>query len=231
MAENEFGIVNLYFEMGKFGLLYLKEIVFRAMQKKRLTKLWEIKMCPTVIDTNNSIVSIKDKTCWLKSSGCFVLMCVFIFSLLMNAGYAQNKSEEYLEVKNWKAPQNAVLFKDIVLQDSIHIYKGKPFTGIAIEYYNNGALQRFATFVKGKQNGPMFIWYPDGSPEMSANFIDGYLQGRFLGWYNNGSVIYDLMINKGTYAGDNLWENDESQAGSEEEDLEREGPDNDQSAE
>ncbi|HQO47009.1 MAG TPA: hypothetical protein PK617_02855, partial [Candidatus Cloacimonas sp.] len=77
----------------------------------------------------------------------------------------------------------------------------------------------------------MLMWYPDGSPQMSANYVNGYLQGRFLGWYNNGSVIYDLMINKGTYAGDNLMDEDESRASSEIDIGEREGPDNDQSKE
>jgi len=188
-------------------------------------------MCPQVINNMCSLSCVPKKTGFINCPVMPLLLFIFIFSLAFGTAFAQNKSEEYLEVKTWKEPKNAVPFKELVLQDSIYLYKDKPFTGVAIERYPNGFLQRAATFVKGKQQGPMLMWYPDGSPQMSANYVNGYLQGRFLGWYNNGSVIYDLMINRGTYAGDNLFDEDASRASSEIEDREGESPDNDQSQE
>ncbi|HPM04772.1 MAG TPA: hypothetical protein PL160_03550, partial [Candidatus Cloacimonas sp.] len=83
----------------------------------------------------------------------------------------------------------------------------------------------------GKKHGLLLVWYPDGTPQMSVNYREGILHGRFLGWYNNGSVIYDMTLNNGTYAGDSMLDNDDSRSSSETDDSEREGPDNDQSRE
>ena len=188
-------------------------------------------MCSQVINNMRSLSWIPRKTGFPKSRTMLLLPVIFIFSFAFSTAFAQNKSEEYLEVISWKEPKDAVPFNELILQNNIYLYKDKPFTGVAIERYPNGMLQRAVTFVKGKQNGPMLMWYPDGSPQMSANYVNGYLQGRFLGWYNNGSVIYDLMINRGTYTGDNLFDEDASRASSEIEDREGESPDNDQSQE
>ena len=167
----------------------------------------------------------------ISCSAKILILSFFIFSLSSTVIFAQSNSEEYLEVKNWKAPKDAIAFTELSVQDSICLYKDKPFTGVAVEHYPNGNLLRAVTYIRGKQNGPMLLWYPDGNPQMSAYYQNGYLQGRFLGWYSNGSVLYDLMINKGTYATDNLLDEDEGRISLELEEGEREGPDNDQSKE
>ncbi|HNV92360.1 MAG TPA: hypothetical protein P5518_03480 [Candidatus Cloacimonas sp.] len=173
----------------------------------------------------------KIKANCISCSAKIIILSFFIFSLGPTIIFAQSNSEEYLEVKNWKAPKDAVAFTELTVQDSIYLYKDKPFTGVAVEHYPNGNLLRAVTYIRGKQSGPMFLWYPDGNPQMSAYYQNGYLHGRFLGWYSNGSVIYDIVINKGTYAGDNLLDEDEGRIGLEMEEGEREGPDNDQSKE
>lgn len=145
--------------------------------------------------------------------------------------YAQNRSEDYLSVKTWILPADALPASELALQNEIYMYQGAAFSGIAFEHYPNGQLLRVVNYQQGKQNGLMLLWYPDGSPQMSASYRDGSLHGRFLGWYQNGSVIYDMVINKGAYAGDNLSEADSSREAGTQEDSEREGPDNDQSPE
>jgi len=202
-----------------------------TLQRKRLTNLLEKKMCRQVVNKMRSEFRKHRASGLVKNRVVFIIFFLYIFSFAGSAIFAQEKSEEYGEVKNWQEPRDAIPFKELVLKDEIYFYKHKPFTGVAIERYPNGVLQRAVTFAQGKQNGQMLMWYPDGSPQMSAYYVNGYLQGRFLGWYLNGSVIYDLMINKGTYASDNLLDEDETRASSEVEQGEREGPDNDQSKE
>ena len=188
-------------------------------------------MCPQVVNKMRSDFRKQRASGLVKNRAVLIIFFLYIFSFVCSSIFAQEKSEEYWEVKNWQEPRDAVPFNELILQNNIYLYKDKPFTGVAIERYPNGILQRAVTFANGKQNGQMLMWYPDGSPQMSANYVNGYLQGRFLGWYNNGNVIYDLMINKGTYASDNLMDEDESRASSEIDIGEREGPDNDQSQE
>lgn len=160
-----------------------------------------------------------------------VLLLIFIFSPCVPQLYAQVKSEEYQALRNWQLPENAVPFAELIPEGELFTYQGVPFSGIAYNNYPDGKLLRAVSYQKGLQDGPMLLWYPDGAPQMSANYRKGVLHGRFLGWYVNGGMIYDMMINRGTYAGDSLADEDQSRAASEGEDSEREGPDNDQSPE
>jgi antitoxin component YwqK of YwqJK toxin-antitoxin module len=160
-----------------------------------------------------------------------LILLVLFFSLAYGSAFGQNKSEDYLAVKNWQLPQNALAFSELTLKNDVQMYKEKPFTGLAYERFSPVQLSRAVYYVNGRQNGLMLLWYPDGAPQMSANYRDGVLNGRFLGWYQNGGVIYDMVINKGTYAGDNLAEGDDSRSTSETLDAEGEGSDNDKSAE
>lgn len=160
-----------------------------------------------------------------------VILLIFVFSLAFTSVFAQKASEEYLAVKNWQLPADAVPFSELKQNEQVYLYRDKPFTGISYERYPMGQLLRSVSYLHGKQSGVMMLWYPDGAPQMSANYINGYLHGRFLGWYGNGGVIYDMVLNKGTYSADSLVEADDSRASSEATESEGEGPDNDNSPE
>jgi len=159
------------------------------------------------------------------------ILFIFVFSFALATAFAENRSEEYLSVKNWVLPDKAMPLHNLTEGETITDSAGKPFSGVAFEKYPNGRLLRAMDLKDGKKNGLLLLWYPDGAPQMSAVYRNGILNGRFLGWYANGSVIYDLMLNNGTFAGDSLLDEDESRATTDSEDSEREGPDNDQSPE
>jgi antitoxin component YwqK of YwqJK toxin-antitoxin module len=160
-----------------------------------------------------------------------VILLVILFSLVFSYSLAENLSEEFLAVKNWVLPKDAVPMSDLKLENDLQMFKSKPFSGVAYEKYPKGQLLRVIHYLHGKQDGLMMLWYPDGTPQMSANYREGGLHGRFLGWYHNGGTIYDMVINHGTYAGDNLIDGDSSREAGSREDSEREGPDNDKSPE
>ncbi len=160
-----------------------------------------------------------------------LLLLFFIFIPFAPQLYANVKSEEYQAVKNWKLPSDALPASELVQEGDLFTYKGHPFSGVAYSIYPDGALLRAVSYLNGLQDGLMLLWYPKGAPQMSATYKNGVLHGRFLGWYQSGGMIYDMMINRGTYAGDSLADGDDSRAASEGEDNEREGPDNDQSRE
>lgn len=159
-----------------------------------------------------------------------ILLFLFLF-LSLSRAFAQNRSEEYLAVKNWVLPKEAVSMADIKVEKGIAQYQDKAFSGIAFERFDAKQLSRVVFYQNGVQEGLTLLWYPDGSPQMSAVYKAGALNGRFQGWYHNGSVIYDMMINNGAYAGDNLAEGDDSRAEAGVEDSDREGSDNDKTQE
>lgn len=188
-------------------------------------------MCPQEHLYNGSVyrsTNLNSRNAYLRL---LPLLLVLVFSFAVGSILAQNISEEYLSVKNWKVPGNAISYSELKLEDGLYLHKGKAFSGVAIERYSPTQPSRAITIHMGKQSGLMLLWYPDGSPQMSATYREGILHGRFLGWYQNGGVIYDMVINQGTYAGDNQARSAEGVDDSDRDELEREGPDNDQSKE
>lgn len=188
-------------------------------------------MCPQQLYKASPIISPQPKQGFSSPRSIAGILFVFVFSLALASVYAQNRSEEYAGVKDWLLPDTAVAFSELQEGELVITTEGKPFSGVAYERYPNGRLLRAMELKAGKKHGLLLVWYPDGTPQMSVNYREGILHGRFLGWYNNGSVIYDMTLNNGTYAGDSMLDNDDSRSSSETDDSEREGPDNDQSRE
>ncbi|MDY0152022.1 MAG: hypothetical protein RBS43_07085 [Candidatus Cloacimonas sp.] len=188
-------------------------------------------MCP------QELIKIGQTTCPLRSEGIryhrlnTVVLLIIFFSLTFSVAFAQKISEDFLAVKNWVLPSNAVLLSELSMDKELQMYKDIAFSGVAYEMYPQGKLLRAVYYLHGKQDGLMLLWYPDGTPQMSATYREGALHGRFLGWYHNGGIIYDMVLNHGTWAGDNLSEGDGSREADTREDAEREGPDNDKSPE
>ncbi len=152
------------------------------------------------------------------------LLLLLAFTGILALLSAQSNTEEYNLVKSFVLPRAAVPVSELTLENEVWLQDSQPFSGIAYELFESGRLSRVLSLFRGRQQGPMYLWYPDGAPQMSANYRQGRLNGRFLGWYRNGSVIYDMAINQGGYAGDLM--DRESEAGGEDI-FEREGDAND----
>lgn len=159
------------------------------------------------------------------------LSLLFIFVLLPGRLPAQNTGEDFNAMKGWKLPETAVPATELIEVEGTLMQGEQRFSGWLFERYPNGQLLRAAKYWLGLQNGLGLLWYPDGTPQMSANYQRGALHGRFLGWYANGNVIYDMYINRGTYASDNLSDADDGRQSSETEVSEGEGRDNDNTPE
>lgn len=159
------------------------------------------------------------------------MILLFIFITLPGVLSAQSGNEDYNALKKWQLPGDAIQSKDLREADERMYLNDALYTGWAYERYPNGNLQRASHYLKGRLDGLNLLWYPDGAPQMSATYRFGALHGRFLGWYANGTVIYDMYINRGTYASDNLSDEDDSRASSEAEIFEGEGRDNDDTGE
>ncbi len=154
-----------------------------------------------------------------------------IFTLLIGSLFAQAVGEDFVSLRYWKLPEDAIALGDLRLEDQLLMQDGQPFEGWAYELYPESTLLAATQYQKGQKHGNSLMWYPDGSPEMSATYRQGALHGRFLGWYQNGSVIYDRFINLGAYASDSLVDRDQDRQRDETEITEREGNTDDSSHE
>jgi antitoxin component YwqK of YwqJK toxin-antitoxin module len=160
-----------------------------------------------------------------------LLVVLFVFTLLNSILLAQAKAEEYLMVKAWQLPTSAIARDELELSSDVLYQDGKPYDGWVYELYPDGTLLRASHYKNGLQHGLSMLWYPDGAPQMSASYRESALHGRFLGWYQDGGLIYDMYINRGTYAADNLIDTDQDRHRDEIEIQEREGSTNDSTGE
>lgn len=151
---------------------------------------------------------------------------VFVFIAVMSISNlaAQSSSDEYLSLKSYQLPANAVSIEQLQLADSLYTLQGQPFSGVAFECYRDKELKSVIHLYQGRLHGPKYMWYQGNKPAMNANYYLGRVRGRLLGWYVNGQILYDMMIGKSSSM--NMIEPDAPQI-DDEYDTEQEGTDND----
>lgn len=161
------------------------------------------------------------------SSSALAFVLIFIFTLGIGQLFGTNFSDEYEMTLSFKLPEDAILLKDLNLNKDRLYLNGELFDGIAYEMYDEEHIYSATIYHKGLKDGLSLAWYPDGKPMMRASYAAGAPNGRFQGWYQNGAILYDIFLNKGKFAMDNLLEEDDSRLQSESEIYEQEGSDND----
>ncbi len=120
-------------------------------------------------------------------------------------------------------PKNAIEMESLVQKDSLAVYSGRLFSGVAYENYPNKNLHKVISYDKGIQHGLMMVWYSDGTPQLFTSYYRGSPHGRFIGWYSNGMLLYNMVLSRGRMGGDYIYEDDISREQSEQEIIEREG--------
>jgi antitoxin component YwqK of YwqJK toxin-antitoxin module len=61
-----------------------------------------------------------------------------------------------------------------------------PFTGVAVELYDNGQKASECVYRAGKREGKGVIWYENGQKMTEAEFRAGELEGKSVTWHENG---------------------------------------------
>ena len=152
---------------------------------------------------------------------------VFIFIAVMSISTlaAQSLSDEYLSLKSYQLPADAVSIKQLQLSDSLYTLEGQLFSGVAYDRYKDKELKSVIHLYQGRLHGPKYMWYQGNKPAMNANYYLGRLRGRLMGWYVNGNLLYDMMIGKGMSV--NMIESDADHLDDDNFDTEQEGTDND----
>ncbi len=82
--------------------------------------------------------------------------------------------------------------------------KGKPFSGILLDTYENGRPKHFQMLWQGKFFATEYIWYPDGQRMAERPHKDGLPHGDWKMWYPDGSVKSLRHYKEGQITGE-MW--------------------------
>lgn len=73
----------------------------------------------------------------------------------------------------------------------------KPYTGKAVELYENGNVSLEGEFQNGKANGEETWWFENGNKNSLVTFLDGVRHGPHLVWYESGQLQIDVCYTHG----------------------------------
>ena len=90
------------------------------------------------------------------------LLTIFCLVLLSSYSYSEEVSEDQL------VEREGVYYKK---------FSTTPFTGTAIDYYENGQLELIVNFKDGKQDGPYGSYKENGHLEYRGNYKNGKMDG------------------------------------------------------
>jgi antitoxin component YwqK of YwqJK toxin-antitoxin module len=89
--------------------------------------------------------------------------------------------------------------------EGLHVWQGKPFTGIAYENFPNGQRQSEVTFIDGIKNGTTREWYPSGHLETEQHIVHGSKHGECREWFENGQLKIETTYEFGILVRKKVW--------------------------
>ena len=91
---------------------------------------------------------------------------------------------------------------DIRFENGILLYKGTPYTGDLVTYYNNKSLKSDIEYVKGQKHGAERQWFENSSRAVLRYYNKGLKSGLHQGWWENGNFRFEYFFNDvGEYNG------------------------------
>ncbi len=72
--------------------------------------------------------------------------------------------------------------------DGLTLFRGQPFYGTAVTYFDNNVKSESGEYRNGKKHGTHQEWYPNGKPRYLATFEKNRLSGLVSTWWSNGAL-------------------------------------------
>jgi hypothetical protein len=86
------------------------------------------------------------------------------------------------------------------------IWNGKPFTGVAVEFFPDGKLQSEEYYVDGIEHGPSRVWFPSGQLLEEMNHWRGSLHGYYRMWDERGTLREEALCELGVWLAERRWD-------------------------
>jgi hypothetical protein len=114
-------------------------------------------------------------------------------------------------------PYNAVLTRCILMHivnfddlldegNGIYTYEGRPFTGIAREFYSDGKVRCESQFIDGHQEGVSKEWYENGQLAFDGVYLGDGLHGLSREWHPNGQLREESLCEYGICIESTEWD-------------------------
>jgi MORN repeat protein len=98
-------------------------------------------------------------------------------------------------------------FEDLDLGDDQSItWKGKPFTGVAVEFFPDGTLCSEVPHLDGVRHGLVRAWYPSGQLSEEKNLWQGGIHGYARLWDEQGRLISERIGELGIRIAEKRWD-------------------------
>ena len=78
--------------------------------------------------------------------------------------------------------EKVVSSKDLDWNEEIVLFEGKPFSGVRIDYHENGSKKSEGHIRDGELNGLSTEWYPNGQKNWEVHMKNGKEAGLFTIW-------------------------------------------------
>ena len=114
---------------------------------------------------------------------------LIITALMLTVGYSQETDAKPIDGSTlvWKGGLRYAPDSD------------KPYSGVAVEYHENGQKWIEATYKDGKEDGLWTKWYENGQKFREGTFKDGKQDGLWTDWYENGQKSYEVTYKDGKF--------------------------------
>ena len=98
-------------------------------------------------------------------------------------------------------------FEELDLDDEqLIVWNGRPFTGIAVEFFPDGTLCSEVPHLEGVRHGLIRAWYPSGQLRKEANLWQGGLHGYKREWDEQGHLVSDELGELGIGIAEKRWD-------------------------
>lgn len=110
-------------------------------------------------------------------------------------------------MNNKELLETGISWDDLEYKGYLVYSQGKPFTGTAIETYNNH-LQSQTEFVNGIQQGVSQTWSESGQILIDEKLYQGVLHGMKYTWHDTGTIASKSLYDRGHCLYQISWDED-----------------------
>ena len=91
-------------------------------------------------------------------------------------------------------------------EDQMIVWKQRPFTGIAVDFFPNGAPWSEVPHLDGLRHGLAREWYPSGQLKDEINYWQGGLHGYHREWNEQGRLVAEDLGEFGIGISEKRWD-------------------------
>ena len=124
----------------------------------------------------------------------------FFLFFLLAFWSCQKNTEQIISGFQIEKGNNLSVSADSLLlnpDEGLVYYQGKPFTGTAESYYENGKKASSIDYWQGRKQGFYKKWFADGRLSFSSRYKNGKRQGLTSTWWKNGNLRSESNYDKG----------------------------------